>query len=362
VQALCQEHQVDIITRGGWHLDDLNHCSGTNVKAASLGKIIIPKHEPGFGMPGGALWHGLYLRQRRHIGRQYDLRITASGAWDWGLPAIHFLSDVVWNGSLKKQFGCLEVQPFANPLRWTYVKVGEWMAGTAGRDLARQDILVANSQWTADISAKFFTHPPVVIYPAVPGDVQSTPWSEQEDSFLCLGRISPEKRIERVIAILDQVRILGHQIRLHLVGSSDDSEYLRQMQKLCEERQDWVVFHGPLYGSDKDALFARCRYGISACDREAFGISTAEMVKAGIVPFVPQAGAQSEIVQEDALIYGDIEDAALKIDALLKSEARQLELHSAMLRRGDEFNSDQFCNSVRALVKGELERLAIAKA
>ena len=121
-----------------------------------------------------------------------------------------------------------------------------------------------------------------------------TPWEDRKNEFLCLGRIAPEKNIERVIAILDQVRITGHAVRLHLAGGGEGGDYERQIQRLCDERREWVTFHGAVYGEAKKALLGRCRFGVSACDREAFGIATAEMAGAGIIPFVPQSGAQSE--------------------------------------------------------------------
>lgn len=194
----------------------------------------------------------------------------------------------------------------------------------------------------------------MVIYPAVPGAGLSTAWESRSDEFLCLGRISPEKRLEQVIAILDQVRIMGHSVRLHVVGSGDDAGYVRQIQRLCVQRAEWVTFHGPMFGQAKQEMLGRCRYGISACDREAFGIATAEMVKAGIVPFVPRVGAQVEIVKDSALVFGDIEDASLRIDAVLKSKTLQMDLHEAMRQRGAKFDSNNFCKAVVDLVCREL--------
>ena len=115
-----------------------------------------------------------------------------------------------------------------------------------------------------------------------------------------------------------------------------------------------MVVHGTLYATEKLELLARCRFGISACDREAFGIATAEMIQAGLVTFVPGAGAQSEIVPMDDLIYDDIQEAALKIDAVLKSDSRQLELHQGLLRRAMAFEPEHFCRAVRKLVEQEL--------
>jgi glycosyltransferase involved in cell wall biosynthesis len=345
---------VDIVTRGGWDLDDLNRCSGTHIRREDFGAILYPPLNPQVLTRGGALWHGFFLRYCRHVASRYDLCITASRIIDWGRPAIHFLSDVAWNRPLQERFQTAEITTQKGLLRRWYWKLGSVLGGSSGRDPAQHDIFVANSQWNARISSEYCKLPPVVIYPAVPGGTQTTPWADREDSFVCLGRISPEKQIERVIAILDQVRTLGHPVRLHLVGSGPDGKYLEHIQRLCDARKDWVVFHGPLYGEDKLKLLARCRYGLNSCSREAFGIATAEMIKAGMLTFVPQAGAQSEIVQEHELIYQDIEDAALKIDTVLRSELLQQEFHQTIMRRAAAFDPEQFCTEVRDLVNRAL--------
>jgi len=293
----------------------------------------------------------MFVRHCRRLAPQYDLCITASRTLDWGRPAIHFLSDVAWNQPLQARFQTAEVTAQDGLLRGLCWKLGGVVAGKSTRDPTKHDIFVANSQWTARISSEYCKTQPVVIYPAVPNGEPVAPWAERENSFVCLGRISPEKRIEEVIAIMDLVRTLGHPVRLHLVGGWDDPGYVRQIQQLCDARRDWIVFHGPMFGPAKPALLGSCRFGISACDREAFGIATAEMIKAGIVPFVPRAGAQHEIVQEEALIYQDVQDAAGKIDAVLRSEPRQQELHLRMLRRAAAFNPEHFCDAVRDLVK-----------
>jgi glycosyltransferase involved in cell wall biosynthesis len=111
-------------------------------------------------------------------------------------------------------------------------------------------------------------------------------------------------------------------------------------------------------GAEKLAMLNRCRFGISACDREAFGIATAEMMKAGVVPFVPQEGAQSEIVQHEGLIYRDFQDATMKIEAVLKSESQQKKLHEEMLRQAAAFEPERFCAAVRDVVKRALAESA----
>ncbi len=354
LQALGDEFAVDLITRGGFDLDELNRCAGTQLTGAQVNLLRPPLPRLLAQMHGGALWHAVFLRYCRHIAPRYDLCITASRIIDWGVPALHFLSDVAWHAALRAQ----EPQPgWFTRDRWShaYSLMGQTLGGRSRRPPIRHDHFVANSQWTAQLSAEFCTHQPVVIYPAVPAPAPHVPWQQRENDFLYLGRISPVKQLETVIAIMDGVRALGHTIRLHLIGGFDNTLYAQQIQALCQARGAWIVRHGAIYGAEKTAWLARSRYGISACEREAFGIATAEMIKAGMVPFVPCRGAQHEIVQEEALIYQDIPDAVRKINAVLHSTARQQTLQQAMLQHANAFTAEQFCVAARQVVHAVLD-------
>lgn len=350
LQALVDTYRVDIVTRNGWNVTELNRCAETRIRPEQLGKIRLPAHSVFKQTTGGALWDGLYRRYCRHIAPEYDLCITASRIIDWGVPAIHFLTDVAWNCDLQKRFNTAEVSARSGLIRKAYWAFAGILAGKSSHNPIEHDLIVANSKWTATISANYCKQPPIVVYPAVPSASNIVPWVQRDDSFLCLGRISPEKRIENVIQILDRVRANGRDIRLHLVGNADDTPYSQHIQQLCHARKAWIVFHGPLYGAEKQVLMGRCRYGISACEREAFGIATAEMMRSGTLPFVPRAGAQSEIVACDPLIYSDIQDAAEKIEAVLCSSERQRDLHTQILKNSSRFTPEAFCTGVRDLV------------
>ena len=198
----------------------------------------------------------------------------------------------------------------------------------------------------------------MVIHPAIPGNFANVPWNARKNDFVCLGRISPEKKIERIISMLDNIRARGHKFSLHLIGTIEGDEYSLRIMELCKARQDWIFMHGALYGEEKVKILSRSRYGINACDREAFGISTAEMMKAGIIPFVPACSAQTEIVREPALAYKDDEDAIIKIDAVLNSESSQIKLHELILKNSSDFRPERFFSEVCRVVKNELARIS----
>ena len=101
---------------------------------------------------------------------------------------------------------------------------------------------------------------------------------------------------------------------------------------------------------EKKKLIAQNRYGINGCLRDSFGISVAEMVKAGCIVFVPDGGGQTEIVNNLNLIYNSIEDAVEKIEFIIKNERLQIDLRSYLLINASKFSTEIFKNEAKKLV------------
>ena len=108
---------------------------------------------------------------------------------------------------------------------------------------------------------------------------------------------------------------------------------------------------GRRFGEEKTNLLCQHSFGINACRGEAFGISVAEMVKAGCIPFVPNEGGQVEIVNHSALTYNNIEDAVKKIDAVLRQSRLQAELRDHLARQGAKFSVNSFMIGLRETVE-----------
>lgn len=123
--------------------------------------------------------------------------------------------------------------------------------------------------------------------------------------LLFLGRISWKKGLDRLIPALNRVP----DIRLIIAGN-DEENYRLKLDKLIGKNglDDRVVFCGPVYGSDKNALFRNARVFVLPSYSENFGISVLEAMAAGCpVAVTPEVGA-SEIVKESeagVVIKGD---------------------------------------------------------
>jgi glycosyltransferase involved in cell wall biosynthesis len=188
-------------------------------------------------------------------------------------------------------------------------------------------------------------------YPPVWSEFPNISWEEKEDSFVMIGRISPEKRVEAAISILRDVRELGHPIKFHLCGQIEDDQYGRRIEALCRENSNWIIPEGRVSGERKASILARCRYGIQARSAEPFGISVAEMVKAGAIVFAPNDGGQAEIVANPDLLFANDSDAVAKIHRVLQSPSLQSTFHSGLIEKAHLFSTSSFITNVRGFVK-----------
>ena len=91
-----------------------------------------------------------------------------------------------------------------------------------------RNITLANSRWTAaGLERLGEVSKPIVLYPPVLDPGEGLPWSERDDTFLCIGRFHGSKRIELAMAIVGRARARARcrDARLIVVGSAVDREY-----------------------------------------------------------------------------------------------------------------------------------------
>jgi glycosyltransferase involved in cell wall biosynthesis len=92
------------------------------------------------------------------------------------------------------------------------------------------------------------------------------------------------------------------------------------------------------------------RFGINACQSEAFGVAVAEMVLAGCVVFVPNGGGQVEIANHPALIFESEADAVEKIVAVLTNEAEEDKLRAHLQQTAQAYSVENFQAAMRKVV------------
>ncbi len=357
LHALQDLGKITFTTASPVDWERLNATYGTRVDPAKVVLLQAPRLP---GVTSGtrlAYWQRAYFeRFCQGLPGRYDACISAYNPIRFNRPAIQLVGDFSFDEEAR-----LDLYPNASDqarhrpswLRRMYLSVGEQLAGRGGREIAGpEDRIVANSRWTAGmLEARFRIAAPPVLYP--PSLLESGPASRPREplGFVCMGRITPEKEVETIIAILDQVRAAGHPATLDLIGEFGQDAYARRIRAMAGERAAWIRTPGFLGPAEKAQIFATRTYGLHACRVEAFGIAVAEMAAAGLIPFVPDDGGVGEIVGVAELTYADTADAVRKILARI-AEAETSEAMRGHLRgRVASFRPERFAETLLGIVR-----------
>jgi glycosyltransferase involved in cell wall biosynthesis len=110
----------------------------------------------------------------------------------------------------------------------------------------RRNLSVVNSDFIGARVRALHGVETVTLYPPVAGNFPAVPWEQREDAFLCVRRISPEKRIEQIIAILSRVRDSELAPHLHIIGTPDNDAYVIFIRNCVSANRSWVTLHAKL--------------------------------------------------------------------------------------------------------------------
>jgi glycosyltransferase involved in cell wall biosynthesis len=354
IEALKNDFEVSLITRGGFDLDELNQVSSTQLKSGEFKMIQLPFHHLLSQTKGGLIWQGVYYRMCRIYARQFDLCITASRTINWGKPAVHILSDVEWNEELMEKYG--DREPSKKGLIHRLYSFASQLAEGKSRHNIASDFFIANSQWTAKVSRPYMKQESTVVYPPVPQSHEQHPITSRQNSFLYLGRISSEKRIDIAIRILEKVRVDYPELQFHIAGAFESSPYCQQISEICQQKE-WIHIHGALYGQKKEEILQQYRYYINARASEPFGISTAEMIQAGMIPFAFKDGGQQEIIIDDRLVFQTEEEAVVKIKWVLANANQMQPIIENLQSNVEKFSANHFIENMNHCITGIMEKI-----
>jgi len=350
LQALCDRHEVTVLTWDRPDFADFDHYFGTSLQSAGVRALRVPawmRATTGWlPVRGSLLYNSLLVRHCRRIGDEYDLLISANNEWDLGKPGIQYVH-YPW---ARLPRPAVELRWFhLQPLMALYYAACSRISGVSRAGIAR-NLTYVNSRWTADQFRDKYGLDATVLHPPVIGDFPEIAWEQRRNAFICCGRISPEKRLEHVIDILDRVRRAGSEVDLHIVGVVVDRRYSRRIAPLLAKHR-WITLHTGLERAALVELMAHCRYGIHAMHEEHFGMAPAEMVRAGCVTFVHDSGGPREIIgDEPRLRYRDDDDAVAKVLGVLRSAELQHRLSGHIEGRGRLFSVDGFVDEIRRSV------------
>lgn len=100
---------------------------------------------------------------------------------------------------------------------------------------------------------------------------------EQKKYFLVIGRISPVKKIEKMITALPKTCVLL------LIGGSEDDNYLKKLEKLAEEKQIKIQNMGALPFTELPNYYKKYCFGIN-CTPKSVDKAILEESMCGVIP------------------------------------------------------------------------------
>ena len=354
-QALAPHHDLTILS--WWPVDvaPINRFFGTALSARDFHTHVVPSSwRAAIGslpVPSALLRSSLLMRYTRRIAANYDIVMGAHNETDYGRRGIQY---VHYPAYLRPRPAVDMRWYHAGPLLGIYYRLADALAGFS-LERMKGNLTLVNSDWTAARVRRSLGIDAITLYPPVVGEDEGPDWEARRPGFLAMGRISPEKEYERVINILALVRREQPDVTLTIVGTFDGATrgYFNALNALVESlgAANWVTFRQDLPREEVRSLIATQKYGIHGMREEHFGMAPAEMVRGGMIVWVPNGGGQTEIVGQAPLLrYDSEQQAAEQIVAVMRDAGRQRELRAHLRKMGESFGVDRFVRAIQSLV------------
>jgi len=355
LEALKQRYEVTLITSNAVRFDDYNRFYHTHIGSDEVKTIRVPP--PALLQSGrhfAALWGFRLNRYCQKHAPEFDLMFSAFNPMDYGRAGIQYVLDPLFNSQMLKILN-------PTPKKWrswfyqdsffrrAYLRLGERLSAFSPEGVKR-NITLVDSDWMGRLTKIGLGIETRTLYPPVPDDFSPEPWDRKENGFLCVGRIVPEKQVGRVLHVLQAVRAAVPDVHLHIMGRIGDQAYARGLMREAQKLGDWIQFETDASAARKEELLNRHRYGIHGKENEPFGITIAEMIKAGCIVWAPRGGGQVEIVDHPDLTYENIPDGAAKILRVLGDGAKQAELREHLAAQAKKFSVERFQRDVLDIV------------
>jgi glycosyltransferase involved in cell wall biosynthesis len=355
LESLKADFEVTLITLSDISLAELDkqygtalHESGVKVQRVliSLPPIIRERIEKSLSMFSFRQFF-LMRYYKNHLAGQFDLAISAFNEMDFGHPGVQYIHFPLFSGASDKVRSIVGYPDSAG--RRVYKALLRYWARYSEARM-RKNLTLVNSQWTSNLVKEIYGIDAKVVYPPAVLEFPDIPWEEREDGFVLISRVGPFKKIETAINIIASLRRKGYKVCLHVIGRCEDMEYKRKLENLAGH-DDWLIFKGALDRKTYSYTLPRFKYGIHSWKYEPFGIGVAEMVLAGVIPFVPAEGGQVEIVNGDErLLWQTEQEAVSKIEVVLKNQELQERIQEDLSRHRYRWGPDRFKKEILEIV------------
>jgi glycosyltransferase involved in cell wall biosynthesis len=350
IEALRDDYEVSLATLEGVDCAALNRHYGTSLREDDFHLLVAPPRYQRLRrwMPtkGALLDVYLIMRWAQTLDRRnhYDILLSTQNEMDFGRRGITYIHHPAFPQTEGEKHWFHRIP---GVLRG-YQAFCEWLGRFTNEGL-RRNLALANSNFIRGVIRQVHGIDARVLHPPVPGGFVDVPWSERRRGFVAVGRISPEKRWERAVEILDEVRRRGFDVTLTLIGHAEASDYRERLRALAAVRP-WFRLAEGLTRQELVAEVPRHRYGIHTMVGEHFGIGPAEIQRAACVLFAQNSGGPIEIVDDPDRLFDTVGEAADKIERMLNHSEVEEEFRQRVAAQRERFSEAAFCQSLCEIV------------
>lgn len=203
------------------------------------------------------------------------------------------------------------------------------------------DHWLCNSEFIASRAQRFYgldRDDTTVCHPPVDWESYGPTRADRDDYFVTVGRIVPDKRVDRLVAAFDQ---LDEQ----LIVCGDG----RSREELAATAPDNVEFRGYVDEAGKIDLVRGAQGFVFAGARECFGMAVAEALSAGTPVVAARSGNMPNLIVDGETGYlVDAEPAAIA-EAVQAVQARTWD-HERIRDDARQFSRTRFGEQVREIV------------
>jgi len=220
--------------------------------------------------------------------RDFDIVISSSGAWSKGIVTrlrtvhiayLHSPTRYLWDANERYlvRTGSGVCGRFVGRIVLSYLRIWDREAAE------RPDVVVANSEYTAERIRKYYRREPTVLRPPVtiPDPGESRP---REDFFLVVARLTESKEVGAVIEAFGKL-----DLPLRVVGDGPERK------KLGSRAGKTVTFEGLVDDAALASLYSRA-LAVVVPSEEDFGLAAAEALAFGTPVIAFAEGGAREVV------------------------------------------------------------------
>lgn len=211
------------------------------------------------------------------------------------------------------------------------------------RAVSKMDLIVTNSQNTSTRLKKYTGFDSVVVYPPI--ETERFRWRGQKDYYLSTARLSPLKRVERIV----QTFVDLPEKKLVVASDGEQLEFLKKLAKNSSN----ITFVGRCSDAELVELVGNAIATIYLPIDEDFGMSPVESMAAGKpVVGVAQGGMLETIIdgQTGILLPSEFSNLELAEAINFLSAPASAKLRAHCEKRAKMFEKQRFIDGVRDIL------------